>query len=359
VEKDKLLSLEILRFFCSLAVLVFHYQFFSYLNYRKFNFHVTEAPYYSFLSIFYNYGNYAVMVFFSISGFIFYWKYSNKISNKEIDFKKYFIFRFSRLYPLHLLTLLIVLAFQYLYQSNSPSFFVYPKNDLYHFLLQIFMASEWGFQKGHSFNGPIWSVSAEMLIYGVFFFGIKRFGVSFKQSFIILFLSFVAFKLMKLPASVIRCLLYFYGGVFSAIAFNYFNTRNTKKIFDFFSIAFVLISPIIIFILSKYETKHLLSNYLKFYVPFFIYVFVSFVKVNPRFSKMIEISGNMTYSIYLIHFPVMLIIATFFSASGKPIPFYENNLFLFCIATVLIISYLVHYYFEVPARDYIRKKLTR
>jgi peptidoglycan/LPS O-acetylase OafA/YrhL len=221
------------------------------------------------------------------------------------------------------------------------------------------MVSEWGFQSGHSFNGPIWSVSAELMIYGLFYFGIKYSGISFKQNLIILLISFIGFKLIKLPASVIRCLLFFYGGVFSAIAFNYFKTRNTKKIFDIFAIALISISPFILFILKKYEIKHFFSHFLKFYVPFFIYTLASIVNINQRFSKAIEIGGNMTYSIYLTHFPIILLFANLFSIYGIPIPFYENALFLTYIFTVLITSYLIHYYFEVPARNYIRKKFTQ
>ena len=42
-------------------------------------------------------------------------------------------------------------------------------NDLYHFFLQIFFISAWGFENGNSFNAPIWSVSVEIGIYILFF----------------------------------------------------------------------------------------------------------------------------------------------------------------------------------------------
>ena len=46
-------------------------------------------------------------------------------------------------------------------------------NDLKHFLLNLAFASYWGFQDGQSFNGPSWSISAEILVY-VLFFGLSR-----------------------------------------------------------------------------------------------------------------------------------------------------------------------------------------
>ena len=48
------------------------------------------------------------------------------------------------------------------YQINSI-------NDTYHFILNFFFISGWGFEKSYSFNGPIWSVSIELIIYALSF----------------------------------------------------------------------------------------------------------------------------------------------------------------------------------------------
>ena len=49
------------------------------------------------------------------------------------------------------------------------SYFILPNNDLYHFVLQLFFASNRGFERGNSFDGSVWSVSIEVLMYGLFF----------------------------------------------------------------------------------------------------------------------------------------------------------------------------------------------
>ena len=67
------------------------------------------------------------------------------------------------------MTLLLVAILQPIYFDLNGCFFVYQENDLRHFLLQIFMASNWGFQNGHSFDGPSWSISIEVLVYVGFF----------------------------------------------------------------------------------------------------------------------------------------------------------------------------------------------
>ena len=162
-QNNKLLGLEIVRFISALSVLVWHYQHFFYIANKPTDFFRELQPFYSLLSIFYDYGFYGVQVFWCISGFIFFWKYRDSIASKSITYKNFFILRFSRLYPLHLATLLLVLALQTMYFHQRDYFFVYQNNDIPHFIYQLFLASSWGFEKGYSFNGPIWSISVRKL----------------------------------------------------------------------------------------------------------------------------------------------------------------------------------------------------
>jgi peptidoglycan/LPS O-acetylase OafA/YrhL len=46
---------------------------------------------------------------------------------------------------------------------------VYPFNDAWHALLNVFLAPAWGLEQGWSFNGPAWSISVEVLLYAGFF----------------------------------------------------------------------------------------------------------------------------------------------------------------------------------------------
>lgn len=76
--------------------------------------------------------------------------------------------RIARLYPLHLLTLLIVALLQIVAVLAFGTYLIIGNNDLHHFMLHIFLASFWGFHDGHSFNAPIWSVSVEIISYALF-----------------------------------------------------------------------------------------------------------------------------------------------------------------------------------------------
>jgi len=129
---SKLFGLEIIRFLSSLSVLVWHYQHFSMIAHKPVDFIKKQQPFYGVLRLFYEYGYHGVQVFWCISGFIFFWKYRGLISSRAISWKQFFMLRFSRLYPLHFVTLLLVMVLQFIYFSHTHYFFVYPYNDASH-----------------------------------------------------------------------------------------------------------------------------------------------------------------------------------------------------------------------------------
>jgi Acyltransferase family len=170
---EKLLGLEALRFFAAFAVLIWHYQHFSYVADTPVDFVRNQLPFYGLFYPFYEAGVYGVWLFWCISGFIFFWKYRDAISGRTVGGWKFFVFRLSRLYPLHLVTLLMVALMQPIYFYLHGFFFVYQNNDVQHFIPQLFMASDWGLLRSNSFNGPIWSISVEVLVYAVFFLTLR------------------------------------------------------------------------------------------------------------------------------------------------------------------------------------------
>jgi peptidoglycan/LPS O-acetylase OafA/YrhL len=65
-------------------------------------------------------------------------------------------------------------------------------------------------------------------------------------------------------------------------------------------------------------------------------------------------AGNMTYSSYLLHFPIQLAIVLGFAIIGAPIPLYDVRFFAICFAAMLLASYLTYRYFEAPAQNLVR-----
>jgi peptidoglycan/LPS O-acetylase OafA/YrhL len=354
-QKNKLLGLEVVRFISALSVLVWHYQHFYCIANKPTDFVREIQPFYSILFIFYDYGFYGVQVFWCISGFIFFWKYRDSIASDKITFKRFFILRFSRIYPLHFATLLLVAALQESYYSKKNYYFVYQSNDISHFIYQLFLASNWGFQKGYSFNGPIWSISVEVLIYCFFFLNLRISANCFLKIAIVLVC--ITAKYLKISSPIFDCLIFFYIGGFSAISYKCMQTiKYRRKLFHRVLFA-LLASPFLILITNIYQYRYFSTLFLIFYTPILLFVCAQHFNVSPVTQKFIEAAGNMTYSSYLIHFPIQLVIALCFLTAGKKIPYNSAYFFIGFIGFTLFISCYIYKLFELPVQNYIRRNL--
>jgi peptidoglycan/LPS O-acetylase OafA/YrhL len=186
-------------------------------------------PCHAWLGSLYEPGNYGVQVFWCISGFIFHWKYAQAVSMGQVTPGTFLLRRVIRLYPLHLLTLLLVALAQPTYMAAHGAYFVFPDNDAWHFLLHLFMASSWNLEPGGSFNGPIWSVSVEVLVYACFFVLLRLFGATARVHVGVLLACVVA-KALKVPHPVLDCLLFFYLGGLTALAHGHLRPPGTSQL---------------------------------------------------------------------------------------------------------------------------------
>ena len=112
---ERLHALDALRGAAALAVVFWHWQHFGAMGPVEQSLERNLQPQYEVFRIFYDHGWLAVDLFFSLSGFIFFWLYSQTISQHRIGPTRFFILRFSRLYPLHIATLLFVTIAQITY----------------------------------------------------------------------------------------------------------------------------------------------------------------------------------------------------------------------------------------------------
>lgn len=104
--------------------------------------------------------------FFILSGFLLCVLYFDKFSFAASQLKSFWIYRFARIYPLHIFILLLFVAVQlaYFFVGDDSAFTGrYELLDLLKnvFLLQAFQISP----GGTTWNGPAWSISAEWVAY--------------------------------------------------------------------------------------------------------------------------------------------------------------------------------------------------
>lgn len=159
-------ALDLSRLIAAVAVLFWHYLHFTIppdRNRAPPNF-VDYEPLSGVFGAFYAHGHLAVEYFWIVSGFVFAHVYLADENGRA----RFWLARFARLWPLHLLTLAVVAALQALYWAQHARHFVFGPNDLTHFLLNLGLAHFWGFEKGMSFNGPSWSLSVEIVAYAAF-----------------------------------------------------------------------------------------------------------------------------------------------------------------------------------------------
>ncbi|MBB6340563.1 peptidoglycan/LPS O-acetylase OafA/YrhL [Pseudomonas fluvialis] len=366
-------SLDIARGIAALAVVLWHWQHFFFTGPFPGAFERLNQPFYTYLSIFYEHGWMAVDFFFVLSGFIFFRIYGQSVSERKIGARDFFILRFSRLYPLHLLTLLLVATLQWLSIKTSGKPFIYQLNDTYHFILNVFLAPAWGLQKGFSFNAPVWSVSIELLLYGIFFIVARIFQAKLWPS---LFLAFFGFILQGYSELIGRGLFAFYTG---GLTFLLFQLLLRSKYIAFWTHGLLVISLsawtlTLTGLMTRLSGKLLNSLLPGDSLPAktgSLWIVGLLLPISLLCLAMLEQRsesrrfpgkwlGEISYSSYLIHFPLQLI----FFMSAKSLGFdqhifYNPYVWLAYFATLLGLSIVTHRTFELPMQRVLRDRLLR
>jgi peptidoglycan/LPS O-acetylase OafA/YrhL len=361
---NKLLGLEVLRFLTAFAILVYHYAHFAFVADEPVDLVKDRLPLYRLLHVFYDRGPYGVWIFWCISGFIFFWKYRDAIAERSLGGWIFFVLRFSRLYPLHIATLLLVALLQPLYLHLKGSYFVYQENDLTQFLLQLLMASSWGFQSALSFDGPIWSISVEVLVYFLFFIMLLA-TRSWLLNLVVIAASLtasgrVAAACLTTSGQVGACFAFFYAGGLAAMARRALTPSAYRFAAETAAWLAVIVFPLWAW---QFTNGHLEPSdfllLLLIVTPILLFCLSRDIVMPASLQKVVEAVGNMTYSSYLLHFPIQLLAVVGFAIVRTPIPLYDGTFFALYIGTTLLASFLTYRYFEAPAQNWIRERLLR
>lgn len=353
---SRLIGLEALRFLAAIAVLVWHYQHFMFVGHDELPWDPSRLPFSRLLAPFYTYGYEGVELFWCISGFIFTWKYADRISCAGLSFGRFVWLRFSRLYPLHLATLLLVAALQAVYFDRYGQTFVYIFNDVRHFVLNLFFANWWGFQLGESFNGPSWSVSAEVLIYIAFFWLSRLIGSGWKADAV----SLAAFGI---GSSVVRSLLgiklafagagtFFFLGALLLHLYRYIEVFAPRR-----RNVLVLACAALILIVSGLVYRRTLAIAGGGLVIFPASILFVQLAIRPRAAwirKRLTGLGNLTYASYMLHFPMQLAAMLLIGPSSLRSWIYNDWFMLAYLGSVMIVAVGVFRCIERPAQNWLR-----
>jgi peptidoglycan/LPS O-acetylase OafA/YrhL len=363
-------SLDFARGIAALAVVLWHWQHFFFNGPVPGAFQREEQPFYSVLFLFYEKGWFAVDFFFALSGFVFFWLYAGPIRQSRINLRTFFFLRLSRLYPLHLATLLLVAGLQWLYIRHHGEYFVYPLNDAYHFILNLFFAPAWGLEKGFSFNAPIWSVSVEVLLYAVFFCITKLLPA---RAIYALLLAITGLYLQNYSALIGRGLFAFYMGALAYFAYQKFLTegliyKSAKPLLLICLSAWLLtllefelgsLQPLLdkLGTLSGSGLERLKALWVTgLLLPVTILTLAVSETVGKGGWERFAWLGEISYASYLLHFPLQLIFFTIFAeALPSRAMFYSPALLVGYFVVLVAISLLAYRYFERPLQQLIRR----
>lgn len=138
-------------------------------------------------------GEYAVAIFFIISGFVLSLSYGERLAKEEVSNKKFFLTRIFKLYPLHLLVIAIMIPLDYRLGHLGPWY----QTVAHTLLLQCWVPI-------HEFmgalNGPTWFLS-DLIIYYFLFKYLYRWMMQRKKAlplviFIIYMMAYIALTMI-------------------------------------------------------------------------------------------------------------------------------------------------------------------
>jgi peptidoglycan/LPS O-acetylase OafA/YrhL len=353
----KLLGLEVIRFTCAMAVLVWHYRHFAMIGDGGAMFRPHE-PLGGLLWPFYHFGLFGVQIFWCVSGFIFYFKYAAAIAERRCAPRRYFWLRLSRLYPLHFATLLIVAALQPLYVALAGQPFVFKDISATSFLLQLGMADQWGGPRPMSFNGPIWSVSAEVFVYVGFFAALRCFGVARW-----LIAAAVGAGLASIwsgaTSPALICAGYFFAGGAAAQWMRHAQGRGRMAEARRTAMALLVAVGVGAMLVDASEPERILPTLIMAGCPPLLLIAAQDWRLLDRWPRLIQAAGNLTYSTYLIHFPIQLGVAIVALAGGIALPVGEAWFLIAYLAAAIVLGRVIFERFEAPMQQWIRAATLR
>lgn len=348
--------IDAMRGVAAICVAIFHYTRFYMprADLAVIPVQLADVPYSSLLWPIYAHGEDAVRLFWVISGFVFahvYWQRSTPA-------REFAVARFARLYPLHFVTLIFVAVLQFISMKTSGHWQIVENNDLRHFVLQLFlMDSSLSLSNGNSFNAPIWSVSAEVFIYVLFFATLPLTKRSPLTASVLL--AAVCFTVLNArPTGFIISNLVFTCGVF------FFAGSACYAIYRNFQASTLRLLSVIAALCAAAWVSAVSGNINLLLLALtcaIVMALATLERVAKGGGTMLRFLGDISYSLYLVHIPLQILVLVIvdiafggtrsFAAYPVTLPIY--------LAVSIWVAYLANVYFEKPAGAWLRKRFNK
>jgi len=359
-------ELDTLRAVAAIAVVLVHY---------RIHFGVQQLP--AVFDVWVQGGLLAVDFFFVLSGFVLCRRYWSEARRSRLLANLWE--RIARLYPLHVLTLLLVAWGQwYLTTELNEKPFKYQLNDGYHFVLNLLLLNAVGMEKGFSYNAPSWSVSTEFVINALFLLLIvfpRRLATP-----LILVLAAGSFALLlntgtvvvdnrallapgsiigMIDGALIRTCFGFFVGVLLWRATASWIDRYGSEGSRWADVVFLIAGVCIAALFGSYRIRQAIP-YSEFVLVLVLFpILVASATVSQRVRAVLKwaplvLLGHASYSIYLLHFPLQLGLHIFATSTGTRLPYDETWFLLAFLLLTFICAVGVYRWIELPAKRGLR-----
>ena len=332
--------------------------------------------------------------FFILSGFILCYVYGKRFNGpiKRVQFKNFAIARFARVYPLHFFVLLylVLLKVGFLLAGGIEDPFSKMNNSWISIPTNLLLVQAMNVHHWFSWDNAAWSISTEWWMYMLFPFLVKpiyKLGGKGKIAVLLaciggyLFIMYYLMKFVHFPPMLsflkeafygtldacyefgfLRCL---FGFVIGMVVYQLYAENFASK---FFAKGYVFLLAVLgLFTCFHFGVPDVIS------VSFFPLILLSAAYgsryMNNFFgSRPLQRIGDWSFSIYMIHQPLLSTIGTVMAylhppiAGAPPPPSAHTDratAWLIClvfIAVTLVISYFTYRFVEVPSRNWINKK---
>ena len=304
----------------------------------------------------FSFGYLGVDIFFVISGFLMFQIYSELESNR---IRSFYFRRLKRLLPAYLFVSLITTLIIFLVILPFERVSLVTQNLYANVLISNFYywtENQYFVSGGLRPLLTFWSLALELqfyLIFPIFFIIVKKYN---KLIFLIILFSALFHILLNmiypetaffiLPARLWE----FLTGTAIAVKMNsqITNMYLGTRVFHLASILLILL--VILFPFAK-DIQAFYSNFIVVAITSFLLKIGFSLGENQGFiRKIFLIIGKYSYSIYLVHLPIICLIC-YQPFSGNLKPGSNLKLNLFSILLIVIFAYLVYYFIENPFRQ--------
>ncbi len=302
----------------------------------------------------FGYGWTGVQLFLIISGYLIHLSFL-KSKTTKYDFKKFYLRRFFRIYPPYLVVL-VFLAFQYnrdILKSGEK---------LWDFVSHILMTYNLQDNTFFSYNGAFWSLALEVqlyLIYPFFLFLRRKMGIQ-KTIYLLvgLYLLFtILFNTIYIPNFyyALQNLVFkswIIWGLGAFLAERHFEGKQLFKVNGWGILGLLILASLVKTTVISLKINDLL--WALFYIAFINYYLQIKNELPKLWEKLIASVGESSYSLYLIHLPVIhgLVGSITFMGISKTRSFAHimDGAIIFFIAFAL--SKGLYYLLEKPSIEY-------